>query len=1173
MEKSFPLEGILPKEETQAFSFIKKNPNYDGRGIKVAIFDTGVCLGAEGLQTTSDGQKKIIDAVDTTGSGDVITENLVKGRKFNLLSGRNIEIPETWKCPSEEFYLGLKRAFELYPLELQGRIKNQKKKEFTTKHSETISKLKNETSKDSKTLLEQLNTMYGEYEHVGPILDIISFYDGKDWCVGVLPSFEKIENIKVLRDYKLYQEYSYISEETMLYYSVKVYNNGKLISLVVVGGAHGTHVAGIVGSYYEKDTEKCGVAPGCQIISVKIGDSRLGTMETGTGLIRGIIAAKENGCHIINMSYGEYSSIPNYGRFIKMVKKLVNDDNIIFVSSAGNNGPGISTCGAPGGTTEHIIGVGAYVSPSMMKVEYSIREDLSENMYTWSSRGPTVDGDTGVNICAPGGAISCIPTYLLARTCLMNGTSMSSPNATGCISLLLSGLKQNNALWTQYSILTAVQNTARKLKGIDEFATGRGLIQVEDAFEHLIKFPLEKNEPLKYKINIDKNRGIYLRNFEETKDSYEVQAFVSALFHKDSKNSEKLSYEKKILLKNDKEWIKSPDYLFLSNDISHQRGMSLKIDCKQLKSDSIQSSEILGYDYDNQDKGPIIRIPVTVIKPIELQSHVQEYDMSFKPGQLERHFINVPNGSQYIEVKIRGESIDTSRMYCVHLIQILPQVSFKETTIEKWVKLTKIQSQIIKLKVIPNTTIELCVGQNWASLGDSSVKVNVEFYGVTNLSGHTIHLNERVTKLMLQSNLRLSEMNLKLILNSLHQQISPTEHEIKVLNDSRNRIYDRDIYELILTYQFNLSETTEVTTRVSSISEILYESNYESQLYMIFNSNKMLVHTGDAWPKKVKLSKDDYTLKLHIRHHELKKIERLKNLILMLESNIKEIVLDIYSSMNNALSESKKITNLTMKKGETQSLFIKSVKRRNLPNKAKHGDSLVGTLKYSNDSFEDKIILNVPIPKPKPTTNSTTEMTLEEKLLDQEVFYLEKCSKENFLKNIENSIKKNENYIPLLFVSLRFKESNEEKIQILDKIISLIDTNELALHYGMKNKEDEKIDKKKKQLIDAWSRKLEIQMDDHLSLEEIKKSLTELKKWTELTGNEKMILLDARYNFLEKNYGETLKIIKKYLSNNPYNKNTFEWIQKVMNELGLDYWYDHLNEVKWKQFPLNYLPF
>ena len=108
-------------------------------------------------------------------------------------------------------------------------------------------------------------------------------------------------------------------------------------------------------------------------------------------------------------------TLADHGKWQAFADEAVYKHRVMFISSAGNAGPALSTVGAPGSTSSSIMGIGAWVSPAMALDAHSCLE--AENVpeqgiqYTWSSRGPCVDGHFGVSVSAPGtraGRISAV---------------------------------------------------------------------------------------------------------------------------------------------------------------------------------------------------------------------------------------------------------------------------------------------------------------------------------------------------------------------------------------------------------------------------------------------------------------------------------------------------------------------------------------------------------------------------------------------------------------------------------------------------------------------------------------------------------------------------------------------------------------------------------------------
>lgn len=531
------------------------------------------------------------------------------------LSGRTLKVPQTVADlnASKEFHLGIKHAYDFFPNNLITRLSRERSDAWYRTHRPIVadarlklSSLREENASataivEAESRLSFLLSAEKNYHDPGPIFDCITFFDGKIWRAIVdISQRGMLEKCDVLENFAINGAFSQFLNGTMLNFAVNIYDNGNLLSIVVDCGNHGTHVAGILAANFPDSPHLNGLAPGARIVSLKIGDSRLSSMETHQGLIRALAyclkrspyqtrvqqdpsereltkssaydsstaekfstfstskkvetdkelvsdSSKEESTSaasltpvqvsskdpklentpgstiivdIINMSFGELSRDVDRGRFVELANELVRKHNVIFVSSAGNDGPGLSSVSAPGGTTSSIIGVGAYFTPDMVTQAYSyldseygleasqkaesstiltdrskltklVENESKENIfgnddkdavigtaYTWSARGCCSNGSIGVSIAAPGAAWAPVPQWDLRKKKLMNGTSMSSPSAAGAIAVILSYLKMKGIPYTSALLRRAVENTARSLKPI------HGLGRDDEATNH-----------------------------------------------------------------------------------------------------------------------------------------------------------------------------------------------------------------------------------------------------------------------------------------------------------------------------------------------------------------------------------------------------------------------------------------------------------------------------------------------------------------------------------------------------------------------------------------------------------------------------------------------------------------------------------------------------------------
>ncbi|MEE1753645.1 S8 family serine peptidase [Streptomyces sp. SP18CS02] len=459
-----------PSFETGAVDFVKKNPKADGRGVTIGILDSGVDLGHPALQRTTTGERKITDwvtATDPVTDGDATWRAMtteVTGPVFTA-AGR------TWTAPA-------------------GSYKYQTFAEAATKGGDMAGDLNRDgdTTDVWGVLYDAAaGTVRLDLNGNADFTDDVAMKPYKDgfqvgWFGTDDPATEVAERIPFVVEIRKDVEYNAAGAKA------------DFVNIGVVESAHGSHVAGITAANGLFGGRMNGAAPGAKLVS-----SRACTWSggcTNTALTEGMADLVVNrGVDIINMSIGGLPAL-NSGDNARaaLYTRLIDTYGVQLVISAGNEGPGINTIGDPG-LADKVISVGAAISKETWASNYASGVQKKYAMFPFSSRGPREDGGFTPTISAPGSAVNTIPTWqagagvpetgykLPAGYGMLNGTSMSSPQAAGASALLISAARQKKIELSPLTLRTALTSTANRIPGVAAHEQGSGLIDIVDAWQ------------------------------------------------------------------------------------------------------------------------------------------------------------------------------------------------------------------------------------------------------------------------------------------------------------------------------------------------------------------------------------------------------------------------------------------------------------------------------------------------------------------------------------------------------------------------------------------------------------------------------------------------------------------------------------------------------------------
>jgi tripeptidyl-peptidase-2 len=266
--------------------------------------------------------------------------------------------------------------------------------------------------------------------------------------------------------------------------------------------------------------------------------------------------------------------------------------------------------------------------------------------------------------------------------------------------------------------------------------------------------------------------------------------------------------------------------------------------------------------------------------------------------------------------------------------------------------------------------------------------------------------------------------------------------------------------------------------------ELLYDSPFEAQMWMVYDANKQLMGSGDAlYPYPMTLAKGKYSMQVLVRHDSKAMLDKLTNLVVPVDFTLaKELAVPVFTTLQDALAGGDKFSaaGVQLARGARVKVFVGAPTDK-APG-GKHGDVLVGMLRvgcgeeWKRRTRQD-CVLHVLVPKDAAAADSSkddnkdkTDAELEQQeVRDARLKRLKKLREDKKCETFDalaaSLLADFPAHLPLLEEVMKRwdtegddaesvagkSERCSKAIKAADAIVAAVDCVAMAAHYGVKH--------------------------------------------------------------------------------------------------------------------------